>query len=44
MSSYSALQADLVLEALRGLDLSDVRTFCDVAVGHGYLMAALLRV
>ena len=43
MSSYSALQADLVLEALRSFDLSDVRTFCDVAGGHGYLMSALLR-
>lgn len=43
MSSYSALQADLVLEALRNLDLSDVHTFCDVAGGHGYLMSALLR-
>jgi hypothetical protein len=42
MSSYSALQADLVLDALQSLDLSDVRTFCDVAGGHGYLMAALL--
>jgi O-methyltransferase domain/Dimerisation domain len=43
MSSYSALQANLVLEVMRGLDLSAVRTFCDVAGGHGYLMAALLR-
>ncbi len=42
MSSYSALQADLVLEALRRVDLSEARTFCDVAGGHGYLMAAIL--
>ena len=32
-----------MLEALRSLDLSDVRIFCDVAGGHGYLMSALLR-
>lgn len=43
MSSYSALQADLVLEVMSKLDLTAVRTFCDVAGGHGYLMAALLR-
>jgi hypothetical protein len=31
MTSYSAVQSTLVLEALRGNDLSRVRTFCDVA-------------
>lgn len=43
MSSYSGLHADLVLEALKSVNFSKVRTFCDVAGGHGYLMAALLR-
>jgi hypothetical protein len=43
MSSFSALQADLVLEAMRDLDLSGVRTFCDVAGGYGYLLSTILR-
>lgn len=42
MTSYSAVQSSLVLEALRGYDLSDVLTFCDVAGGYGHLMCALL--
>jgi hypothetical protein len=32
----------LALEALRGCDLSSIRTFCDVAGGHGHLMCAIL--
>jgi hypothetical protein len=42
MTSYSAVQSSWVLEALRGYDLSRVRTFCDVAGGYGHLMCALL--
>src|SRR5690349_9652927 len=33
MTSYSAVQSEQVLEALRGTDLSGVRLFCDVAGG-----------
>jgi hypothetical protein len=43
MSSYSAVQSALVLEALRGYDFSNIRTFCDVAGGHGHLMCAFLQ-
>jgi hypothetical protein len=42
MTSYSAVQSSLVLEALRGYDLSGIRAFCDVAGGYGHLMCALL--
>src|SRR6266853_1907769 len=42
MTSYSAVQSSLVLEALRGYDFSGIRTFCDVAGGYGHLMCALL--
>lgn len=43
MSSYSAVQTGWVLEALAGVDLSKVGSFCDVAGGHGYMMASLVR-
>lgn len=43
MSSYSAVQAAMALEAMRSFDISGVRTFCDVAGGHGYLMCAILQ-
>jgi O-methyltransferase/methyltransferase family protein len=43
MSSYSAVQSTLALEALHGCDFSGIRTFCDVAGGHGHLMCALLQ-
>jgi hypothetical protein len=43
MSSYSAVQSTLVLEALRGYDFSGIRTICDVAGGHGHLMCAFLQ-
>ena len=43
MSSYSAVQSPLTLEALQGCDLSKIRIFCDVAGGHGYLMCAILQ-
>ena len=42
-SSYSAIQSVLALEALQGCDLSGVKTFCDVAGGHGHLMYAILK-
>lgn len=43
MTSYSAVQSSLVLEALRDHDFSRIRTFCDVAGGYGHLMCALLQ-
>jgi O-methyltransferase domain/Dimerisation domain len=43
MSSYSAVQTETVLAALAGIDLSGVRTLCDVAGGHGHLACGLLR-
>jgi hypothetical protein len=42
MTSYSAVQSSLALEALRDYDFSGIRTFCDVAGGYGHLMCALL--
>ena len=42
MTSYSAVQSSLVLEALRGYDFSHINTFCDVAGGYGHLMCAFL--
>src|SRR5262245_29400298 len=42
MTSYSAVQSSLVLEALRGYDFSRIRTCCDVAGGYRHLMCALL--
>lgn len=43
MSSYSAVQSALALEALRGSDFSEIRSFCDIAGGHGHLMCSILR-
>jgi len=43
MSSYSAVQSDMVLEALRSYDFSGIQSFCDVAGGHGHLMCAILQ-
>jgi hypothetical protein len=43
MSSFSAIQSALVLGALQGSDLSGIRTFCDIAGGHGHLMCAILQ-
>lgn len=43
MSSYSAVQSALALEALRDYDFSGVRTFCDVGGGHGHLICAFLQ-
>ena len=42
MTSYSAVQSSLVLEALCGYDFSRIRAFCDIAGGYGHLMCALL--
>ncbi len=43
MTSYSAVQSGLILEALRDYDFSSIRTLCDVAGGHGHLVCALLK-
>jgi hypothetical protein len=43
MSSYSAIQSALALEALRSYDFSGIQTFCDVAGGHGHLMCDFLK-
>jgi hypothetical protein len=43
MSSYSAVQSALTIEAMRGCDLTAIRTFCDVGGGHGHLMCAILK-
>jgi hypothetical protein len=43
MTSYSTAQAAQVLEALKGTDLTDVRVFCDVAGGRGYMACALVE-
>ena len=43
MSSYSGAQAAQVLGALQGTDISDVRVFCDVAGGQGYMACTLLE-
>ena len=43
MSSYSAVQPALVLEALHDYDFTKIQTFCDVAGGHGHLMCAFLQ-
>jgi hypothetical protein len=42
MTSYSAVQSTLAVEALRGYDFSRIRILCDVAGGYGHLMCALL--
>lgn len=42
MTSYSAMQSALVLDALRDYDFSGVDTLCDVGGGHGHLVCAFL--
>jgi len=42
MSSYSRLQTEWVLEALRDYDFSAVRQVCDIGGGHGHLLCHLL--
>jgi hypothetical protein len=43
MTSYSAVQSQRVVDALAACDLTDVRTWCDVAGGYGHLMCRLLE-
>jgi O-methyltransferase domain/Dimerisation domain len=43
MTSYSFAQSEQVLAALHGTDLSEVRVFCDVAGGQGYMACAMLQ-
>jgi hypothetical protein len=43
MSSYSAIQTELVVAALAEHDLSAVGTLCDVAGGHGHLACGFLK-
>lgn len=43
MTSYSGAQAEQVLAALHGIDLSAVGVFCDVAGGHGYMACEMLK-
>jgi hypothetical protein len=42
MTSYSAVQSQLAVAALAECDLSDVRTWCDVAGGYGHLLCSIL--
>jgi hypothetical protein len=42
MTSYSAMQSALVLDALRDYDFSGIRTLCDIGGGHGHLICAFL--
>jgi len=42
MSSYSAMQTEVVVAALAEHDLSSVGTLCDVAGGHGHFACGLL--
>jgi hypothetical protein len=43
MTSYSMIQTEWVRAALGGLDLSAIRTLCDIGGGHGHLACGLLR-
>ncbi len=43
MSSFSAVQSQLALEAMNGVDFSRTHTVCDVAGGQGHLMCSLLQ-
>lgn len=43
MTSYSAVQAQWAVTALAAEDFTNIRTFCDVAGGHGYLACAFLQ-
>ncbi len=42
MTSYSAGETQLVLEALSACDLSRISHLCDVGGGHGHLLCSLL--
>lgn len=43
MSGHSVAQSNLVLEALRDYDFSNIRTICDIGGGHGRLICAILN-
>jgi hypothetical protein len=43
MTGYSTAQSQLVLEALRGYDFSNIQTICDIGGGHGHLICTLLK-
>lgn len=43
MTSHSALQSNMVLEALCERDFADIHTLCDVGGGHGHLICTLLQ-
>ncbi len=43
MTSYSRIQAALVLEALDGYDFTNITQVCDVGGGHGYMLCRLLE-
>lgn len=43
MSSYSRIEAENVFADLEGYDFSHVKTACDIAGGHGYLLSCFLR-
>jgi hypothetical protein len=43
MSSYSAVQTEVVVAALAEHDLSSVGTLCDVAGGHGHFACGFLN-
>ena len=42
MSSFSGVQSALALEALSGVNLSDISSWCDVAGGQGHLLCSIL--
>lgn len=42
MSSYSAVQSMLVMEALKNYDFSKMRSVCDIGGGYGHLLCSLL--
>ena len=43
MSSYSAMQSSLVLEALRSYDFSKIEELCDIGGGFGHLICSMLQ-
>lgn len=43
MSSYSAMQSSLVLEALKGYDFSKIQELCDIGGGYGHLVCSILQ-
>lgn len=43
MSSYSAMQSSLVLEALKDHDFSKIQELCDIGGGYGHLICSILQ-